>query len=238
MLNRNKNRGLLGWFFVGATVFTGCSTAQTPQSTPIFPGPAVVKVATIRATGCGPVAKIGAGFAVGPGIFATVAHTLRGAQEILLEKDRVDLVYLDHRTDIALLKVPAIKPAASQATAGSAVSFAKPQIGPAKILRRPNGADRTSFAEIQVNKVAKINIEEPIDNVTYHRDGFVAGLEQATVSVGDSGSPVVDAAGAIIGMVFATDSETSRTAYAVSSLELQQALNTNLSPIGTGTCTD
>jgi S1-C subfamily serine protease len=181
------------------------------------------------------VAKIGAGFAVEPGLVLTVAHTLRGAQAIVVDTDPADLVFIDHRIDVAVLRVRGANADSESARA----SFAPPRLGSATLLRRRSKVDRAEEVSVRVTKVSPINIEEPIDKVTYHRDGFVAVLDEGTVSAGDSGSPIVDGSVAIVGMVFATDTDTGRTAFAVSSSELQQALvRAHDPPVSTGPCPD
>ncbi len=186
---------------------------------------------TVRAGGCGPVDKIGAGFVVGSGNVMTTAHTLRGSTTVRVEQKVARVVFMDHRTDIAVLQVGP--------ESDSDVLFAKPVLGPARLMRRDSSVQRAGAIQVQVVRVAPINIEEPIDSTNYRRDGFVATLLDGSVSVGDSGSPVLDASGAVIGMVFATDTATGHTAYAVSSTELQQALDqTEGKAVSTGPCPD
>ncbi len=251
VLNRSTNRIFAAWGivgvvglvgFVGSMFVAGCSSALSTDSAQPTVVQSSVRVATVRATGCGPVAKIGAGFAVEPGLVLTVAHTLRGAQAIVVDADPADLVFIDHRIDVAVLRIRDPDPdstTASMASVASLAPFAAPRVGSATLLRRRSNVARAEEVSVRVTKVSPINIEEPIDKVTYHRDGFVAVLDQGTVSAGDSGSPIVDASGAIVGMVFATDTDTGRTAFAVTSAALLPALKAIADPpVPTGPCPD
>lgn len=254
------DRSTIQTFLVCAVVAmaTGCTSAvpEFPSaratSQPLIdPGRAVtvrvvtVRAITVRATGCGLADRIAAGFPVGPSRTVTAAHTLRGTTAISVDGTLAKLVWIDHRTDIAILEYP---------TDGDAVRFAKPSLGRGVLIRRARsaasaesgsagsgsaGSVRAAPLGLVVSKVAQINIEEPVDHTTYHRKGFVAALGSGTVSVGDSGSPVVNNEGAIIGMVFATDTASSQTVYGVSSSEIIPALKAaGSAAVSSGQCLD
>ena len=239
------DRSTIQAFLVCAAVAmaAGCTSA-TPQVSSVRatsqPLTDPVRAVTIRATGCGLADRIAAGFPVGPFRTVTAAHSLRGTTAISVDGTSAMLVWIDHRTDIAILEYP---------TDGVAIRFAKPSLGRAMLIRRaPSGASagsgsagsvRAAPLGLVVNKVAQINIEEPVDHTTYHRKGFVAALDSGTVSVGDSGSPVVNNEGAVIGMVFATDTASSQTAYGVSSSEIVPALEAaGSAAVSSGECFD
>jgi hypothetical protein len=81
-----------------------------------------------------------------------------------------------------------------------------------------------------------ITIDEPADDTTYTRRGL--SLTFGAVR-GDSGAPVVDRAGAVVGMVFATARADAHLSYAVSAAEIAGVLS-GLSPqspsVPTGRC--
>jgi S1-C subfamily serine protease len=217
---------------------SGCGR-ETPTTQRVVR--AEVAAITIRATGCGLATKVGAGFAIDENLVVTVAHTLRGAKHISAtdgagrEHPAVPVV-IDHRTDIAILRLSS----APSVDSGAAV-FAAPQVGRATIRRRHTGEARQEKVAVTVSQIAPINIEEPIDKATYQRRGFVARSSGPTIAAGDSGSPVLNANGAVVGMVFATDTATGLTAYGVSATELRRAVDA-LPPSGTiadtGDCPD
>jgi S1-C subfamily serine protease len=81
-----------------------------------------------------------------------------------------------------------------------------------------------------------INIDEPADDTTYTRTGLSLAFGAAR---GDSGAPVVDRTGAVIGMAFATARADTHLSYAVSAAEIAAVL-AGVSPMSpsvpTGRC--
>ncbi len=200
-------------FLTAAVLLPGCGAETAPSAEK----PALYEV---QATGCGPVARVATGFAVTTERVITAAHTLRGATSITVNKSLATLVWLDHRTDIAVLQLPVPVPAQASRSVVQ-VRFDQPSTGPAVLLRARNGQSTTT---VEITKLAPINIEEPIDKTTYRRAGFVAELSAGTIAVGDSGSAIVNENNGVVGMVFATDKSSVRRFYAVTSAELAAAL--------------
>jgi S1-C subfamily serine protease len=213
-------------FGLAAYTLPSCGVETAQRHT----APAVYEV---QATGCGPVARIATGFDAQLGLVFTAAHTLRGASSIVVDSMPAQLMFLDHRTDIAVLEL--VKPLRETSRPGHRQSrFEPPVLGTATLLRVRNGQSTTA---VDITRVAPINIDEPVDNTTYRRAGFVAELASGSIAVGDSGSPVLNRNGAVIGMVFATDKGTVRRFYSVTSAELASALSARDSaPVSSGPC--
>lgn len=178
-----------------------------------------VTVVRVTAVGCGPVERLATGFAATPKRVVTVAHNLRGAVGLSVDGVPATLVALDHRSDLAVLAVS--RPSSRVAR----VRFATPAVGSALLDRLDEGGARRS--EVSITKVAPIDIEEPRDSTRYHRDGLVAiVVRERSVASGDSGSPVIDQRGRVVGLVFATDRETGNVAFATSAMEIEALLGT------------
>ena len=209
------------WFVVmGALVAMTGVSCGADQALP----PAIVSVIAV---GCGPVERIATGFAVGPDRVVTVAHTLRGATEIRVSDEAARLVGIDHRTDVAVL-------ATTRRLPGSPTTrFAPPAVGAARVGRSPDQIT------VSITKVAPIDIDEPRDTAQYRRDGLVASVTDRGDSIvsGDSGSPVIDAQGRVVGVVFATDRDSGHSAFATSSTEVQALLRSaGTESVSTGAC--
>lgn len=203
------------------------------------------QVMVVQANGCGPVARLAVGFALDETRVMTVAHALRGAKVVTADGEEARVVYLDHRADIAVLSI------ASRLDLPR-TTFALPQKGPAGLLRpatvsaalesvapESTAASSGKMTDIGISSVAAISIEEPADSATHKRAGLVGRISVGKIAVGDSGSPVVDATGAVVGMVFANDEATERTLFAVSGSELETAsLEARASTVSTGKCDD
>ncbi len=215
------------------TVLTACGVeVQRSASDSRPPFMAVVAVA-VGASGCGLADNLAEGFHVDGQRVMTAAHTVRGATSVTVGGEPATLLFIDHRTDIAVLVVPGV------GTGGESARFATPVLGPATLLRGRHSGRPVERVELMVTKHAAINIDEPLDSATYRRDGLVTKLDASfgTVTAGDSGGAIVDASGAVIGMMFATDTATGATGYAVSAFELQAALRrTGNERVPTGQC--
>ncbi len=128
------------------------------------------------------------GFVVGPGRVVTVAHVLDGAGDVIVDGRRATVVRRDDRLDLAVLAVPGVDGAPVRVAAGGT----RVVVGgrPARVVRR----------------------------ITARVDGAAArpALElRADVAPGDSGAPVVTAAGRLAGVVFARSRDRAGVAYAV-----------------------
>lgn len=166
----------------------------------------------VVAEACGSgVEEIATGAAVADDLVVTVAHTFERARSIALGRadgaaEPAELVWLDAERDLAILRLEGrVGPwlelmATSTGDEVTVISAAGPTVEtiPATVLRR---------------------VEVTLDGA-----GRRAGLELAAeIGPGDSGAPVVDASGAIVGIVFATDRGEPR-AWAVAASEIETAL--------------
>lgn len=183
----------------------------------------------IEARGCGRNYE-GSGFAIGEGMVVTNAHVVAGA-------DRVDVrrpdgtvlegrvVTFDDDRDLALITVAGLGqqplPLATASDGQDAV-----EIG------YPGGQDTPRPQPATVRQ-----IRTAVGRDIYGQDRterevlFLA----ARLAQGDSGAPVVDVDGAVIGVVFAISPDRPTTAYAVTTREVQAVLDAPREP-GAGRC--
>jgi S1-C subfamily serine protease len=185
----------------------------------------VVKVSSL---GCGGLVT-GSGFPVGVGYVITNAHVVSGtsAHEIITPGGRelkAAVVYFDPETDVAILYVqgysaPAVTYApASRGTEGAVIGY--PGGGPEKVVPAVvDGAIQAEGRDIYNENLITRQI-------------FVM---QASVHPGNSGGPLVDLQGRVLGLVFATSAGDPNQAYALTDDEIMPDIK---AAVGTTTSKD
>jgi S1-C subfamily serine protease len=141
-------------------------------------------------------------FALGRDRVATVAHVLADGGRVLASGRRGRVLRVDRRLDLAVLGVRGIRaprPRAATAVAGEPVTV--------RVIRA--GAPRSLPGRVRRTITARV-----------HRAGGRVGVRPALelaadVSPGDSGAPVLDRRGRVVGMVFAQASDREAVAYAL-----------------------
>jgi S1-C subfamily serine protease len=208
--------------------------AGDPPTAGIDPGvAALVSSAVVRVEGqaCNLVLD-GSGFAVGPETVVTNAHVVAGERSTSVftnDGRRFDAVVVafDPNRDLAVLHVPGagLPPLglgdAAEGTLGS-------------VLGHPGGGTLRAAAA----RVDRMITASGTDIYrTSHTDRGVLVLA-AHLEPGDSGAPLVDGQGHVIGVAFAVDPGDSGTAYALSRSELDAILTKAASPtpVTTGRC--
>ncbi len=181
----------------------GCGAGDAGPSTP----PRVVDVSV---PGNGRVPHVATGVTVGGGRVLTVAHVLASGRPATVLGRPARVVRVDRRADLALLSVPALRgPALRLADGTGPVSVrvlrdGRPQALPGTIRRRVNA------------RVRDVPGDRPLIRPAIE---LAAG-----VADGDSGAPVLDGNGRVLGIVFARASDGAATAWAVDRVAVRALL--------------
>jgi S1-C subfamily serine protease len=172
-------------------------------------------------TGCGGAApgvlevRVGdhdaTAFGVGDGRAVTVAHVLRGGRPVFVGGRRARVLRVDRRLDVALLAVAGAGGAARRGEAGAG------EHATVRVVR----SDGTASVQATVRRT-----------ISAHIGGQVRPALELTAEVmpGDSGAPVVDGDGRVVGVVFAQASGGETLAYALDA----RALGPLLTPAAAG----
>lgn len=183
----------------------------------------------VEADGCGRYE--GSGFAVAPETVVTNAHVVAGATTIRVKRpDGASLdarvVVFDPEVDLAVLSVPGLAQeplqlaAAGVGTEAAVIGYPggqdTPRITSARIVERRQALGRDIYGRAP----------------TERRVLFLA----AQLQRGDSGAPVIDPEGRVVGVVFAISPDRATTAYALDRDELDAVLARVWSPDEVGAC--
>lgn len=187
-------------------------------------------VVRVLSTACG-LGIEGSGWAVAPGLIVTNAHVIAGADDTTVTtQDGAELdtaaVYFDPAQDLALLRVAANLPALPITT------------------RRPVGADAAvlGYPENGPYLVEPARVGETRDTIS--EDAYGKGPVQRTITAlggevrsGNSGGPIVDAGGRVLGTVFAATTEGRPGGFAIPAELVRDALVGTAEGVDTGACT-
>jgi S1-C subfamily serine protease len=178
----------------------------------------------------------GSGFVVSPGLVVTNAHVIagEGTTQVVVGASSFGAtpVLFDPSYDLAVLRTDAplgsplkIAPAVvSRGTQGAVVGY--PHNGPLTVA--PSGVSAVFTAAGR-----DIYNQTPVDRQVYQLD--------AVVEPGNSGSPVVDSDGQVIGVVFSRSTATSNIGYALTSPGVLKRIHEGslrTKPVTTGACTE
>jgi S1-C subfamily serine protease len=214
-------------------VFAGLEPAGLPGALPV---PASVDTAAVKATaqtvvkvssvGCGGIVT-GSGFPVGNGYVVTNAHVVSGTTSHMITRPdgstlQAEVVLFDPERDVAVLYVRGYNP--------PGVTFGPAQRGTqGAVIGYPGGGPEKIVAAVVDGSVAAQGRD--IYNESFvTRQIFVL---QASVRPGNSGGPLIDLQGRVLGMVFATSASDPDQAYALTDDEIAPDIReaeTNPSP--------
>ena len=192
-------------------------------------------VVKIEGEGCGGIVA-GSGFIVGDGFVATNAHVVAGIKNpVILDANgthHATAVWFDPNLDFAVLRTSHL--------AGAPLVFNAQTIKsgtPGGVLGYPGGGN------FQANSAAVTDEFTALGRNIYgqgqtSRDVYAV---QSTIVPGNSGGPLVDLEGQVIGVVFATSTTYDHVGYVLSLTavlhEIGQAKASN-TPVDTGRCAE
>ncbi len=176
----------------------------------------------------------GSGFAVGNDLIATNAHVVAGEgpgrTKVLLPNGSTlpaTVLLFDEDRDLALLRVPGLGEAPLPTATGS-VGESVGDFG------HPNGQDALALAPAEIAQDITAVGRDLYNTHNTSRNVFVLS---AVLYPGDSGSPLVNQAGSVVGVAFAIAPDRPTTAYALASSELDAVLHETLgAAVSTGPC--
>ncbi|HVN50792.1 MAG TPA: MarP family serine protease [Acidimicrobiales bacterium] len=173
----------------------------------------------------------GTGFVVGADLVATNAHVVAGEATTTVFRDdgaarRAVVVAYDPERDLALLSVPGID--------RPALVLSAPTVGErGGVFGHPGGAP-LRIAPFEIT--SRITATGPDIYGAHATTRDVLQLA-AALEPGDSGSPLVDRTGRVVGVAFASATDVPRLAYALAPSELGGLLaSPRAGRVSTGTC--
>jgi S1-C subfamily serine protease len=187
-------------------------------------------VVRVLGTACG-LGVEGSGWAVQPGLIVTNAHVVAGSDDTTvttqggLELDAT-VVYYDPADDLALLRVGANLPTLTisderEAGADAAV-LGYPENGPYYVAPARLGETRPTISEDSYG-------HGPINRTIVALRGSVRS--------GNSGGPLVDDLGRVVGTVFAATTSGDAGGFAIPAEDVREALAHTAASVSTRTCT-
>jgi S1-C subfamily serine protease len=217
--------------------------ALAPFTTPADPGPppvttlsaavdAAIRPSTVEVEGvaCRRIQE-GSGWVVAPGLVVTNAHVVAGERETHLltvggATVPAEVVAFDPDADLALLSVPELK--------APPLPMASPKVGMVgAVYGHPHGGSlKVVPARIAQNIVA---VGTDIYRTSSSRRHVL--VLATSLQPGDSGGALVDSAGSVVGVAFATDPGQQHTGYALTSDQVRAVLaHAGSTPVATGSC--
>jgi S1-C subfamily serine protease len=211
-----------------------------PAAPVAAPDPAIVEdpevvgaessVVRVLGTACG-LGVEGSGWVVGPGLVVTNAHVIAGEDDTTATTSggaslQATPVHYDPENDLALLRVDAELPALalapdpSSGTAAAVLGY--PENGPYAVAPARLGDTRDTISE---DSYGRGPIRRSITSL------------RGTVRSGNSGGPLVDDRGRVLGTVFAATTTGTPGGFAVPDEVVEEALRSSLAPVDTGPCT-
>lgn len=217
-----------------APTVLGPAAPVAPPDSSIASDPDVLRagdsVVRVLSTACG-LGIEGSGWAAAPGIVVTNAHVIAGADDTTVTtQDGAELdatpIFYEPKQDLALLRVGAalpVLPISDRRREGEdAAVLGYPENGPYALEPARIGETRATISDDSYGN-------GPVERTITALSGAVRS--------GNSGGPLVDADGRVIGTVFAATTSGPRGGFAIPAEQVQAALEHTRESVDTGPCT-
>jgi len=213
---------------------TGPAAPVPPPDEEIATDPDVLavgdSVVRVLGTACG-LGVEGSGWAVAPGLVVTNAHVIAGSDDTTVTtQGGVELdatpVYYGPEHDLALLRVGAnlpTLPISDRRESGADVAvLGYPENGPYAVSPARLGETRPTISEDSYGN-------GPVERTIVALRGSVRS--------GNSGGPLVDGGGRVVGTVFAATTAGAPGGFAIPAEDVRDAVAQASAPVSTGACT-
>lgn len=207
------------------------------------PDPAILNVPAVRNVGRSVLhvsgiacnrRYVGTGWVVAPGLLVTNAHVVAGQRETTVNPDGLPTMYpakvvaFDAHNDIAIMSAPGLH---NQALT---MNVAPEPAAPAAIVGYPKGG-RLTYTAARYDRTITYDF---VDVYQQNRARGELVLYRGLVVAGNSGSPLVDARGLVIGTVSSSAlNQIDNGGYAVPNAVVQSLLaQRNMNGVSTGPC--
>jgi S1-C subfamily serine protease len=218
-----------------APSITGPATPTKRPDPAIAEDPRVVdaggSVVRVLSTACG-LGIEGSGWAVRPDLIVTNAHVVAGADDTTVTtQSGVELdataVYYEPEDDLALLriesKLPTLPISSERLVGASAAVLGYPENGPYAVTPARIGETRETISEDSYGR-------GPIERTITALGGNVRS--------GNSGGPLIDSSGKVVGVVFAATTGGPTGGFAVPAEQVREAIHhASAAQVDTGPCT-
>lgn len=193
--------------------------------------PSVVKIRAI-APSCQKVLE-GSGFVLSPDRVMTNAHVVAGANNVTVEVSGnpydATVVSYDPTVDIAILAVPNLPPgplpfASAPAKGGT----------DAVVMGYPGGGGFVA-TPARIREIIELSGPDIYRDATVNREVYTI---RATVEQGNSGGPLIDMNGKVLGVVFGAAVDDNDTGFVLTAKEVSSQLAQigDTAPVATGSC--
>lgn len=161
----------------------------------------------------------GSGFVVAPERVMTNAHVVAGTNQVVVDTDDgpldASVVLFDPKVDVAILDVPGLT--------ASAIEFAPEPANPgadALVLGYPGGGPYTASAA-RVRETLDLSGPDIYRAADVTREVYTV---RGSIRQGNSGGPLVDDQGRVLGVVFGAAVDNTDTGFALTAAEVSQQL--------------
>lgn len=193
--------------------------------------PSVVKIRAI-APSCQKVLE-GSGFVLSPDRVMTNAHVVAGANNVTVEVSGnpydATVVSYDPTVDVAILAVPNLPP-------GPLAFASAPAKGgtDALVLGYPGGGGFMA-TPARIREIIELSGPDIYRDATVNREVYTV---RATVEQGNSGGPLIDMNGKVLGVVFGAAVDDNDTGFVLTAKEVSSQLAQigDTAPVATGSC--